>query len=90
MNQLRYRTGYVGALFLEVFVSCPLEVAEQRDPKGLYKKARAGEIKGFTGIDAPYEEPPNAEFVLHTDQVDIAESANQLYALLESKGLFFV
>jgi len=73
--------------FLEVFVSCPLEVAEQRDPKGLYKKARAGEIKGFTGIDAPYEEPLNAEFVLHTDKADIPESAKQLLTVLQDKGL---
>ena len=54
--------------FVEVFVDTPLEICEQRDPKGLYKKARAGEIKGFTGIDAPYEAPVNAEIVLPGEQ----------------------
>ncbi len=53
-----------GLRFVEVFVDTPLEVCEGRDPKGLYKKARAGEIKGFTGIDDPYEEPEGAEVVL--------------------------
>ncbi len=52
--------------FVEVFVHAPLEVAEERDPKGLYKKARAGLIREFTGIDAPYEEPENPALVLHT------------------------
>ena len=56
--------------FIEVFVDCSLEVAESRDPKGLYKKARAGEIKNFTGIDDPYEAPANPEIHLHTDQHD--------------------
>ncbi len=76
-----------GLLFLEVYVSCPLEVVEDRDPKGLYKKARAGEIKGFTGIDAPYEEPDNPELVLRTDQLSIEDSVKQLLGLLEEKGL---
>jgi hypothetical protein len=53
-----------GMDFIEVFVDTPLEECEQRDPKGLYKKARAGEIKGFTGIDDPYEAPPNPEGAL--------------------------
>ena len=53
--------------FIEVFVDTPLEICEQRDPKGLYKKARAGQIKGFTGIDAPYEAPLNPELVLQGD-----------------------
>ncbi|MBO7543175.1 adenylyl-sulfate kinase [bacterium] len=53
-----------GLKFLEIYVKCPLAVCEQRDPKGLYKKARAGEIKNFTGLDAPYEEPQNCELVL--------------------------
>ena len=54
--------------FFEVFVDTPIEVCEARDPKGLYKKARAGEIKGFTGIDAPYESPQNPELHLQGDQ----------------------
>ena len=73
--------------FLEVYVETPLEVAEQRDPKGLYKKARAGEIKGFTGIDDPYEEPLNAELVLHTADESVEESVGALLELVEARGL---
>ncbi len=73
--------------FLEVYVETPLEVAEQRDPKGLYKKARAGEIKGFTGIDDPYEEPLNAELVLHTADQSVEESVGALLGLIEDRGL---
>jgi adenylylsulfate kinase len=76
-----------GLLFIEVYVNCPLEVAEERDPKGLYKKARAGEIKGFTGIDAPYEEPENPGFVLRTDQLDLVQSVQAILELLKDKGL---
>ncbi|SVD96600.1 uncharacterized protein METZ01_LOCUS449454, partial [marine metagenome] len=61
--------------FIEVFVSADLSVCESRDPKGLYKKARAGEIKGFTGIDAPYEAPLNPELVIETDKNDIEACA---------------
>ena len=60
--------------FIEIFVNAPLEVCEQRDPKGLYKKARAGEIKEFTGINAPYEAPTIPEIVVHTDQQSPEES----------------
>lgn len=73
--------------FLEIFVDAPLEVAESRDPKGLYKKARAGEIKGFTGIDDPYEAPMNAELHLRTDQLSVEQSVQQLLDLLEERGL---
>jgi len=59
--------------FIEIFVDCALEVLEERDPKGLYKKARAGEIKGFTGIDAPYEAPTSMELHLRTDQLNLKE-----------------
>ena len=61
--------------FIEVYVKADLSVCESRDPKGLYKKARAGEIKGFTGIDAPYEPPVNPEIVLETDRYNIIECA---------------
>ena len=57
--------------FFEVFVDTPIEVCEERDPKGLYKKARAGEIKGFTGIDDPYEAPKNAELVIDTSKHEL-------------------
>jgi adenylyl-sulfate kinase len=62
------------AEFVEVFVDAPLEVCEARDPKNLYKKARAGEIREFTGIDAPYEPPEDAEINIHTDRQTVNES----------------
>jgi len=73
--------------FVEVYVDCPIEEAEKRDPKGLYKKARAGEMKGFTGIDDPYEAPERAELTLRTDRLSIAESVAALLLDLESRGL---
>jgi len=73
--------------FLEVFVDCPLEEAERRDPKGLYKKARAGEMKGFTGIDDPYEPPERPELVLRTDRLSVADSVTELLAAFERLGL---
>ncbi len=60
--------------FMEVFVDCPLEVCERRDPKGIYRKARLGEIAQFTGVSAPYEAPLNPELTLRTDQIDVATS----------------
>ena len=60
--------------FIEVFVDAPLHIVEERDPKGLYKKARAGEIKDFTGISAPYEAPQKPELHIKTDEVDVRES----------------
>ncbi|MDY7108282.1 MAG: adenylyl-sulfate kinase [Planctomycetota bacterium] len=76
-----------GLAFIECYVECPLDVAEERDPKGLYKKARAGEIKGFTGIDDPYEEPAKPELVLRTDQHSVAECVQQVLDLLDEKGI---
>ena len=73
--------------FIEVFVDCSLEAAEERDPKDLYKKARAGEIKNFTGIDDPYEAPEAPEVHLHTDQQSLAEEVEHLLELLEKQGL---
>ena len=73
--------------FVEVFVDCSLEAAEERDPKGLYKKARAGEIKNFTGIDDPYEAPERPEVHLHTDQQSLEEEVQSLLELLEMQGL---
>ncbi len=64
--------------FIEVYVKCPLEVCEQRDPKGLYKKARAGEIKNFTGIDDPYEEPENPEIVVETDKMSVEQCVDRI------------
>lgn len=76
-----------GLPFIEVYVNCPLEEAEKRDPKGLYKKARAGEIKGFTGIDDPYEEPEAAEITLQTDQMTIEDSVRALLTELDTRGI---
>jgi len=73
--------------YYEVFVDCNIAEAEKRDPKGLYKKARAGQIKGFTGIDDPYEAPLNAELHLRTDKLSIAESVQAVLDLLENQGL---
>ncbi|MEM7454781.1 MAG: adenylyl-sulfate kinase [Planctomycetota bacterium] len=71
--------------FVEVFVDTPLEVCESRDPKGLYKKARSGEIKGFTGIDAPYEPPASPE--IHLDgTLPVEELADQVIAYLTQSG----
>jgi len=68
--------------FVEVYVDAPLEVAEQRDPKGLYKKARAGQIKGFTGIDDPYEAPEKPELVLKTATMSVDECVRVCLAKL--------
>ena len=71
--------------FIEIFVHAPLEVCESRDVKGLYKKARAGEIKGFTGIDSPYEAPVNPSFTVHTHEVELEKATEQLFDFLKSK-----
>lgn len=65
----------------------PLSVAEERDPKGLYAKARKGEIKDFTGVSAPYEEPENAEVVVKTAETSVEEAVKQIFIYLEEKGL---
>ena len=72
--------------FFEVFCDTPIDVCEQRDPKGLYKKARAGELKGFTGIDDPYEAPTKPELVLDASKVKPEEAAVKLIELLEKHG----
>jgi adenylylsulfate kinase len=72
--------------FLEVYVKAPLEVCEQRDPKGMYKKARAGVIKQFTGIDSPYEEPLKPELVVDTAQHDLKASTGLLLDALRRTG----
>lgn len=73
--------------FIEVYAKVSIEVAEQRDPKGLYKKARAGEIKEFTGISAPYEEPENPEIVVDTSALSLEESADKIIAFLSQSGI---
>ena len=76
-----------GMPFIEVFVDCSLDEAEKRDPKGLYKKARAGEIKNFTGIDDPYEAPESAEIHLHTDQMTLQEEVDLLLEYLTKQNI---
>ncbi len=83
----REATEKGGMKFFEVYVETPLEVAEARDPKGLYKKARAGEIKGFTGIDDPYEAPEKAELVLNTAEMSLDEEVIALVEFLTKKGI---
>lgn len=72
--------------FIEVFIDTPIAECEKRDPKGLYKKARAGEIKDFTGIDSPYEAPENAEIVIKNIDVSIDDAANAVIEYLDTRG----
>jgi adenylylsulfate kinase len=76
-----------GMAFIEVYVEVPLAEAEKRDPKGLYKKARAGLIKNFTGIDDPYEAPEQPELVLHTDKMSLQDEVQALLSLLQQRGI---
>lgn len=73
--------------FIEVYVQCALETCEQRDPKGLYKKARAGEIKEFTGISAPYEDPLNPDMHIDTGALSVDQAVAQIIAELEKREL---
>ena len=68
--------------FIEVYVNAPLEICEQRDPKGLYARARAGELKDFTGVSAPYEPPEKPEIELPTDRLTITESVAKILEYL--------
>ncbi len=77
----------LGDDFIEVYVKCSIETCEDRDPKELYKKARNGEIKNFTGIDSPYEEPESAEIVLDTDNNDLDICVKELIDYLGSRGI---
>jgi adenylylsulfate kinase len=76
-----------GMDFIEVYIDVPLEEAEKRDPKGLYKKARAGEIKNFTGISDPYEAPLSPELVLHSHQMSLQQEVDALLGLLKDRGI---
>lgn len=76
-----------GMDFIEVFVDCSLAAAESRDPKGLYKKARAGEIKNFTGIDDPYEAPTAPEIHLHSDKMSLQEEIDLILSALRLRGI---
>jgi adenylylsulfate kinase len=73
--------------FVEIYCSCSLDTCEERDTKGLYKKARAGEISEFTGISAPYEAPEHPEITVHTDEETVEKSAARVIAYLEAEGI---
>jgi adenylyl-sulfate kinase len=76
-----------GLVFLEVFVDAPLSVCEARDPKGLYRRARAGELHGLTGVDDPYEPPPDPDLVLATAELTPADAAARMVAALAARGV---
>jgi len=86
-DQVRALHEESGMDFIEIFVDCSLEAAESRDPKGLYKKARAGEIKNFTGIDDPYEAPPSPEIHLHSDKQSLQEEVEEILSVLRQRGI---
>src|SRR6478735_6405225 len=86
-DEVRQSITSDGSEFIEVYVRCPMEVLVERDVKGLYKKALAGEIKEFTGVSDPYEEPLDPEVIVKTDSESIEESANRIIAALEARGL---
>ena len=79
----RVRSLFGPGDFIEIYLNCPLGTCEERDPKGLYRKARAGELPQFTGIDSPYQEPLCAELTLDTGALDIPESVRRVTAYLE-------
>ncbi|MFH5780248.1 adenylyl-sulfate kinase [Heyndrickxia oleronia] len=75
--------------FIEIYVKCPINICEERDPKGLYKKARLGEISDFTGISSPYERPNNPEIVIQTDRLSIDESVSIILSHLKDKTILY-
>ena len=86
-DRLMVRNLFPAGEFIEVFVSTPLEVCEQRDPKGLYKRARSGQIKQFTGIDSPYEVPSNPELSLDTSKLAVEECTRLIVDYLHMRKL---
>lgn len=76
--------------FIEIFISCPLSICEERDPKGLYKKARKGEIKHFTGITDPYEEPINPEVVINSNSDTIEDAVDKIIHYLTEKQIITI
>lgn len=76
--------------FIEIFVDCPIDVCEARDPKGLYRKARAGEIKGYTGVDAPYEAPEAPALALRTDESSVEDCVKAVLEYLDKQKLILL
>jgi adenylylsulfate kinase len=85
-DRKQVRDQVADKLFIEIFIDTPISICESRDPKGLYKKARAGEIKHFTGIDSDYEIPPNPEIHVHTARYSVEECADQIINYLNKNG----
>jgi adenylyl-sulfate kinase len=86
-DEVRRTIEAEGAVFIEVFVKCPIDVLAERDVKGLYKKALAGEIKEFTGVSDPYEEPLKPEVIVETDRESVDRSVAVIISELERRGL---
>ena len=86
-DRLSVRQLFEEGEFIEIYVKCPLSECEKRDPKGLYKKARKGEIPEFTGITSPYEEPDAPELVIETDKLSIEEAADKIIAYLATQKI---
>jgi adenylylsulfate kinase len=82
----KVRSLFTPGDFLEIYCRCPLEVCESRDVKGLYQRARAGEVKNFTGVSSPYEAPDRPELIIDTDRMNLAESADSVLNLLRARG----
>lgn len=83
----RVRSLFEAGQFIEIFVKCNLDTCKDRDPKGLYKKALAGEIKQFTGISSPYEEPANPELTVESDSKTVEEVVADIVSFLKEKGI---
>lgn len=81
------KASFDGDNFVEIYVRCSLAECEKRDPKGQYKKARAGIIKNYTGISAPYEEPENPDLIIDTEKLDLEASVRHIIEFLGQKGL---
>jgi adenylylsulfate kinase len=81
------RRLFDGDTFVEIYVKCPVEECEQRDPKGQYRKARAGMIENYTGVSAPYEEPENPDLVIDTQALDVEQSVEKVIGFLSDRGL---
>lgn len=86
-DRKRVRSMFPHGSFLEVFCDCPIEICQQRDVKGLYKRARAGEIKNFTGINSPYEPPIKPELIIQTDKQTLRGSVESVINMLENRGI---
>ena len=85
-DRSRVRSMFPHGDFLEIFCDCSVEICEQRDVKGLYKRARSGEVKQFTGINSPYEIPEKPELVVATGEITLSESVSKVISLLEKRS----